>query len=105
MRRIEFDPAARAELDAAAEHYERDYPGRGMRLYAAVERAVEATAATPNAGAPYPGLPELLGVRKRLVPGFPFVLAYRDLGDVLRIDAVVHTRRRPGYWFKRVEDD
>jgi hypothetical protein len=29
--------------------------------------------------------------------GFPFVLAYRVLGDTIRIDLVAHMRRRPGY--------
>ena len=101
MRRIEFAPAARAELDAAAKRYEEEYEGRGHRFYSAVERAVTAAAHTPSTGPPYPGLPERLQVRRRKVFGFPFVLAYRALGDVLRIDAVMHTRRRPGYWFGR----
>jgi hypothetical protein len=86
VKRIEFAPAARAELDAAADRYEQDYPGRGVRFYAAVERAVRL-------------LVEFSGAA---VEGFPFVLVYRDLGAVLRIDAVAHARRRPGYWKRRV---
>ena len=39
MNIVEFAPAARAELDAAAERYELVQPGRGERLYAGVERA------------------------------------------------------------------
>lgn len=100
-RRIELDPAARTELDAAADHYEREYPGRGTRFYAAVERAVRSAASTPSAGPPFPHIPERLAVRRRIVRGFPFVLAYRDLGDLIRIDAVAHQRRRPGYWLRR----
>lgn len=41
-------------------------------------------------------------VRQRVVAGFPFVIGYRDLGDVVRIDAVAHTRREPGYWARRI---
>jgi plasmid stabilization system protein ParE len=41
-------------------------------------------------------------VRRRIVRGFPFVLAYRVLEDLIRIDAVTHMRRRPGYWHRRV---
>ncbi len=99
--RIEFDPEARAELDAAANHYDGEYAGRGLRFYAAVERAARSAATTPAAGPPFPGIPAGLAVRRRIVRGFPFVLAYRDLGDVLRIDAVAHQRRRPGYWLER----
>lgn len=100
-RRIEFDPDARAELDAAAALYEREYPGRGLRFYAAVERAARAAAATPLAGAPFPSVPARRNTRRRIVRGFPYALAYRDLGDVIRIDAVAHWRRRPGYWLLR----
>ena len=63
---------------------------------------MSAAAATPNAGAPYPGVAERLGVRRRIVRGFPFVLAYRDLGEVVRIEAVVHGKRRPGYFRSRL---
>ena len=48
MSRIELDPAARAELDAAADHYEADYEGRGVRFYAAVERTLRVIAALPE---------------------------------------------------------
>jgi plasmid stabilization system protein ParE len=41
-------------------------------------------------------------VRQRVVTGFPFVIAYRDLGAVVRIDAVAHTRREPGYSARRI---
>lgn len=102
MKVVEFAPAARAELDTAAEWYERERPGRGLRLYAAVERAVELVAAFPAAGPAFPEIDPDRGVRRRIVRGFPFVLAYRVLGDTVRIDAVAHTRRRPGYWRRRI---
>jgi toxin ParE1/3/4 len=101
LKPVEFDPDARAELDRAAADYEAEYRGRGLRFYRAVERAVQAIAATPSAGHPFPGTPERYGIRRRLVQRFPFAIAYRDLGDVVRIDAVAHTRRRPGYWLER----
>jgi plasmid stabilization system protein ParE len=103
VRRIEFAPAARAELDHAVDYYEADYPRRGLRFYNAVERAVRAAAATPLAGPLYPGLPEVLGVRRRVVPGFPYVLAYRYLGDLLRIEAVVHGKRKPRHFARRLK--
>jgi plasmid stabilization system protein ParE len=99
---VKFAPAARAELDAAADWYELERPGRGQRLYAAVERAVRLIAAFPAAGPVFPDIDPERGVRRRIVRGFPFVLAYRVLGDIIRIDAVAHTRRRPGYWRQRI---
>jgi toxin ParE1/3/4 len=102
VKPVEFDPDARTELDRAASDYEAAHRGLGVRFYAAVERAVRAAALAPKAGPPFPGVPERLGVRRRSVARFPFVLAYRDLGHVVRIDAAVHTRRRPGYWLDRI---
>lgn len=102
MKPVEFSPPARAELEAAADYNERTYAGRGFRLYGAVERAVAFIAQFPDAAPLYPNLPSELGVRRCVVRGFPFVIIYRDLGTVIRIDAVAHTRRRPGYWLRRV---
>ena len=102
MNIVEFAPAARAEFDAAADRYELERPGRGQRFYAAVERAVKLIAAFPAAGPAFPDIPPERGVRRRIVRSFPFVLAYRVLGDTIRIDAVAHMRRRPGYWRRRV---
>jgi plasmid stabilization system protein ParE len=60
VKQVEFAPEARAELDAAADHYEQERSGRGARFYVAVERAVKLIAAFPAAGHPFPGIrPEL----------------------------------------------
>lgn len=101
MKRIELAPAARDELAAAVEQYEIDYPGRGLRFAAAVARTIDAAAATPSAGPIFPGVPDNLGIRRRVVRGFPFAVAYRVVGDVLRVEAIAHTRRRRGYWLVR----
>jgi hypothetical protein len=36
------------------------------------------------------------------VGNFPFHLVYRLSGSVLRVIAVAHTSRRPGYWRDRL---
>jgi hypothetical protein len=41
VKTVEFAPAARAELDAAADRYDEERPGRGVRFYAAVERTTK----------------------------------------------------------------
>ena len=102
MKAVEFAPAARAEFDAAADRYEAERPGRGIRFVAAVERTVKLIVRFPAVGPPFPGVRPDLGVRRRVVRGFPFVLAYRALEDKIRIDAVAHMHRRPDYWRKRI---
>jgi plasmid stabilization system protein ParE len=101
VKSVEFAPAARAELDAAAEKYEEQRTGRGVRFYAAVERTVKLILRFPAAGPLYAGIRTDLGVRRRIVRGFPFVLAYRVIDAKIRIDAVAHMHRRPGYWHRR----
>ena len=102
MKTVEFAPAARAELDTAADLYELQRPGRGLRFYASVERTVRLIVAFPAIGPAFPDVLPDLGVRRCIVRGFPFVLAYRVLGETIRIDAVAHMHRRPGYWRRRV---
>jgi len=67
---IEFSREARVELDAAADHYEVDYVGRGVRFYDAVERALRTIDAMPTASPLFPGVDQELAIRRRLVPGF-----------------------------------
>lgn len=103
MKAVELSPSARVELHAAAEWYEREYPGRGHRFYDAVERALLMIAALPTSAPLWPGVPVALGVRRRLVRGFPFALAFRELGETIRVEAVAHVHRRPGYWRQRLD--
>ncbi len=41
------------------------------------------------------------GTRWMPLKVFPYTLHYRVDGDVMRIFAVAHQKRRPGYWLKR----
>lgn len=53
--------------------------------------------AAPSEGAPLAG-----GRRRLLLDRFPYVLIYRPLpGGGVRVLAVAHGRRRPGYWRHR----
>jgi plasmid stabilization system protein ParE len=50
VKRVEFAPAARTELDAAVDRYELERPGRGRRFAVAAERAIKLIVAFPLAG-------------------------------------------------------
>lgn len=41
------------------------------------------------------------GTRWMPLKVFPYTVHYRVDGDVFRVFAVAHQRRRPGYWLKR----
>ncbi|MGH7789517.1 MAG: type II toxin-antitoxin system RelE/ParE family toxin [Candidatus Binatia bacterium] len=94
---VVFHPSAREELDASIDFYEAHLKGLGGRFLIAVEEAIGRIAGSPDAGLSLAG-----GLRKRIVPGFPFSVVYRTLRqEQIFIVAVAHQHRRPGYWSRR----
>ncbi|MBZ5527024.1 MAG: type II toxin-antitoxin system RelE/ParE family toxin [Acidobacteriia bacterium] len=63
---------------------------------AELERAIAAIATAPQR---WPRSEE--GVRRFPLLRFPFWVIYRETSDSIRIVAVAHARRRPGYWRAR----
>ena len=58
--------------------------------------------ALPHAGSLVPGLPPELPVRRRAVMRFPYHVVYLDTSPHIRILAIAHDRRKPGYWQERL---
>jgi plasmid stabilization system protein ParE len=97
MRRPVFLAPAEEEMLEAARYYERQAPGLGEDFLAEVRRAVDRIAENPQAGSIVRG-----EMRRRLVQRFPFGILYRVDPQEIVIIAVMHLRRRPGYWADRV---
>lgn len=94
--RVTFNELAERELNDAAQYYELERPSLGAVSIAEVERCTAAVAAHPEAA------PLVRGqIRRRLCHQFPYGLLYSMIGEELRILAVMHLRRRPGYWAGR----
>jgi hypothetical protein len=102
-RRVVFEPDGSHELEAAALWYESQHSGLGLTFLTAVDRTVDHLAAWPDAGTLVPGVPAHLEVRQMPVGRFPYRIAYLVRSWELRVLAVAHTRRRPGYWRSRTE--
>ena len=81
---------------AAAQFYERLRRGLGFRFIRAVEDISNQIGQSPDAGSP-------LGRndRKRAVPGFPYNVVYRVEPQRVLVLAIMHQRRKPGYWMWR----
>ena len=99
-KRVRIDDEAESDLAGSAARYEREREGLGIRFVEAVEAALERIGSHPSIGGPAPGVPEAVGARHVVVAGFPFSLVYIDLGLELRVVAVAHAKREPGYWMK-----
>lgn len=103
MPEVTFEPEAEAELEAAVAWYDEQADGLGLRLVLAVDGAVARIAAQPSAYPEIPGIQARVAVRRARVWGFPYSVAFVELDDELRVIAVAHDKRRPGYWLKRLD--
>jgi plasmid stabilization system protein ParE len=95
--RVELHPDADEEFDAHVRYYETREEGLGQRFYREV-------IAHLNWIAENPVLPRLRKTYRRLnLRGFPFYVAYVIKGDLIWVLAVAHSRRKPGYWWRRMK--
>ncbi len=97
MTRVVFLREAEEEMLAAARYYNVESAGLGSEFLTEVERTAEALLQHPHAG---PVIRK--GIRRRLLARFPFGLLYQIDEDDIVILAVMHLRRRPGYWEQRL---
>jgi plasmid stabilization system protein ParE len=90
-------PAALDELsDAAAFYAATANVELGLAFVGEFERAVNVILANPNMGVVF-----RRARRRYLLRRFPYSILYQPAGEELRIIAVAHQRRRPGYWARR----
>lgn len=86
-------PPALAELQDAADHYAlHGGINLGADFVGEFERVANLLLAKPQLGAPS------RGARRYFMSKFPYSVIYQVTPDELRILAVAHQRRRPGYW-------
>lgn len=92
-----YDPAARAELIEAAAYYEECRQGLGKTFLSEVERAVTRLSDKPLRWRKIGGR-----FRRCLVKQFPYGIIYAVEGKDIFVAAVMHLKRKPGYWRKRI---
>lgn len=97
--KVEFFPAAETELLEAAKEYEVLFSGLGSDFLLEVERITSALVELSSLGEKLDSIHRRIPLRR-----FPYALIFRRDGDVIRVVAVAHRRRRPRYWKPRVQD-
>lgn len=97
MKRVTFHEDADAEVIEATCYYEGRTPGLGQMFLLDIEDAIGQICSNPEGF-------QLVGteVRSKLLRRFPYSLMYAIDPDRLRVVAVAHQRRRPGYWLHRL---
>jgi toxin ParE1/3/4 len=94
---VTFSLDAAEELEIAALFYADNADGLlSAAFIAEAERIINVIVANPSIGIRLRGDLRRLGFNR-----FPYTVIYRRLGDDVRVLAVAHQRRRPGYWARR----
>ena len=95
--KLVVSPAALAELHDAATFYTlKANVELGRAFVAEFERTANFILANPLIGAVFRGTR-----RHYILRRFPYSIIYQVAAEELRILAVAHQRRRPGYWTQR----
>jgi plasmid stabilization system protein ParE len=94
MRRITFHEEADLEMNEAALYYEKRSLNLGLAFLDEIEKASQRILADPRV---YQSVGD--EVRRARVGRFPFNILYVvESDDLIRVIAVAHQKRRPGYW-------
>ena len=103
MSVVRLSPEAVDELAEAAVWYRARRPGLELEFLAEVERILPVIRDSPASFPRLLDLPVDLVIRRALLPRFPYAVIFMDLQTEIRVLAVAHAKRRPGYWLDRVE--
>jgi len=97
--RLIYHPEAEVEAIEAAKFYENRVASLGAQFLESIHRAIQIIEAAPDRWRMID-----LDVRSYIMPRFPYAIYYRVNSDHIRILAIKHHSRRPGYWRHRLND-
>lgn len=90
-------PEADAEFAEAVRYYSEVSPELGVRFYREMERLLREVCAGPERFWKFDP-----PARRHFSRDFPYAVVYLEKPDHLWIVAIMHMKRRPGYWRERL---
>jgi hypothetical protein len=94
---LRFLKEAVDEFAEAVKYYNSERPGLGFELASEIRKALKRIKKFRNA---WPVVSS--GVRRCLVGRFPFAILFSIESATIVIIAIMHMKRKPGYWKKRL---
>lgn len=95
--RYSLHPESECDLREAAEYYrERASTALSQALFTEFEHSIQLLMQYPLLGALWHR-----GKRRLVMKHFPYSVIYMVAGEEIRVLAIAHHSRRPGYWRKR----
>lgn len=101
--RVRFEDEADIEYRLAGRWYEERREQLGLEFFDAVDAAIDQIVDWPRSGSAVPRMPAHSTVRRIAVTRFPYHVIYLETDAEIRILAIAHDRRKPGYWKTRVK--
>jgi len=99
---VRFAPEVPDELAAAVLWYEARRQGLGREFLDEVQATLPLVDERPRSFPRLQAVDATLEIRRALLARFPYALVFLVREDEVRVLAVAHARRRPGYWLSRV---
>ncbi len=91
--KLKYHPRARIELNKAADYYEERQEGLGWDFLEELQLTIRRILDFPNAWQTLSA-----NTRRCLMNRFPFGVIYQVKSGEVRILAIAHQKRKPGYW-------
>lgn len=101
-KRIRFDHEAAEELEMAAQWYDARRTNLGLDFLAIVRDALERIEDRPQTWPLARDVPVELNVRRFVIRRFPYSIIFVELDAEIRVLAIAHTSREPGFWRGRL---
>jgi len=98
MKPLDFHPEAQAEAKAAFDRYWDQSHGAALGFDRELRAVYRSVRKAPLICPPY-----LRGTRRVIMRRYPFSVVFRELLHEIQIVAVAHSKRRPGYWERRLK--
>ena len=102
MKECRLSQEAVVEVAEAAAWYGTRQPGLDAEFLNEVERVLPLIGSHPESFPSLLDTPQDLSIRRVLLPRFPYALVFIELPAEVRVIAVAHLRRHPGYWLNRI---
>lgn len=99
-RILKIHPQAEAEIAEARDWYAARSPDTARRFLTEVDRAMAHICEDPLLSPTYPH-----GTRGYLLRHYRYLVVYDISETTIRVLALAHTSRKPGYWTKRVREN
>ena len=97
MRKVILHPEARTEMFDAAVYYDDCRVGLGTEFLDEVETIFSLIKTHPEIG-----LMMRRACRRTLMIRFPYGVIYGKRENILYVVAIMHLKRKPGYWLDRL---